>query len=86
MGGLSPNTPIPTEIKLHQQSRYMEIAFDDGVRCELPYEYLLVFSPSAEVLGHCPGQEVPQVVQRHDVQRVRHRQRQHVRRLRAAGG
>ncbi len=64
MGGLSPNTPIPTEIKLHQQSRYMEIAFDDGVRCELPYEYLRVFSPSAEVRGHGPGQEVLQVGKR----------------------
>ncbi|MBK6743972.1 MAG: DUF971 domain-containing protein [Hydrogenophilales bacterium] len=64
MGGLSPKTPIPTEIKLHQQSRYMEIAFDDGVRCELPYEYLRVFSPSAEVRGHGPGQEVLQVGKR----------------------
>jgi DUF971 family protein len=38
MGGLSPTTPIPTEIKLHQQSKYMEIAFSDGLRCNLPYE------------------------------------------------
>lgn len=61
MGGLSKDTPIPTEIKLHQQSRFMEIAFDDGKRFELPYEYLRVFSPSAEVRGHGPGQEVLQV-------------------------
>ena len=61
MGGLSKETPIPTEIKLHQQSRFMEIAFDDGKRFELPYEYLRVFSPSAEVRGHGPGQEVLQV-------------------------
>lgn len=61
MGGLSPQTPIPTEIKLHQQSRFMEIAFDDGSRFNLPYEYLRVFSPSAEVRGHGPGQEVLQV-------------------------
>ena len=61
MGGLSQDTPIPTEIKLHQQSRYMEIAFSDGSRFDMPYEYLRVFSPSAEVRGHGPGQEVLQV-------------------------
>jgi DUF971 family protein len=64
MGGLSPKTPTPTEIKLHQQSRFMEIAFDGGARFELPYEYLRVFSPSAEVRGHGPGQEVLQVGKR----------------------
>jgi DUF971 family protein len=53
--------PIPTEIKLHQQSRVMEIAFDDGRNFRLPYEYLRVFSPSAEVRGHGPGQEILQV-------------------------
>jgi DUF971 family protein len=51
----------PTEIKLHQQSRLLEISFDDGVRCQLPYEYLRVYSPSADVSGHGPGQEVLQV-------------------------
>ncbi len=51
----------PTEITLHQQSRALEIAFDDGVRHRLPYEFLRVFSPSAEVRGHGPGQEVLQV-------------------------
>ena len=51
----------PTEIKLHQQSRVMEIAFDNGRRFELPYEYLRVYSPSADVRGHGPGQEVLQV-------------------------
>jgi DUF971 family protein len=61
MGGLSAETPIPTEIKLHQQSRFMEIAFNDGSRFNLPYEYLRVFSPSAEVRGHGPGQEVLQL-------------------------
>lgn len=64
MGGLTSKTPIPTEIKLHQQSRFMEIAFDDGSRFELPYEYLRVFSPSAEVRGHGPGEEVLQVGKR----------------------
>lgn len=61
MGGLSPTTPIPTEIKLHKQSKLLEIAFNDGRRFSLPFEYLRVFSPSAEVRGHGPGQEVLQV-------------------------
>jgi DUF971 family protein len=51
----------PTEITLHQQSRALEIAFDDGARYRLPYEFLRVYSPSAEVRGHGPGQEVLQV-------------------------
>lgn len=55
------NGPIPIEIKLHQKSRLMEIAFADGRRFELSYELLRVYSPSAEVRGHGPGQEVLQV-------------------------
>lgn len=51
----------PTEITLHQQSRALEIAFDDGARYRLSYEFLRVFSPSAEVRGHGPGQETLQV-------------------------
>ncbi|HEY0664603.1 MAG TPA: DUF971 domain-containing protein [Gallionella sp.] len=50
----------PTEITLHQQSRVLEIAFDDGARFKLPYEFLRVYSPSAEVRGHGPGQETLQ--------------------------
>jgi DUF971 family protein len=53
--------PTPTEIKLHQKSRVLEISFSDGSRFELPYEFLRVYSPSAEVRGHGPGQEVLQV-------------------------
>jgi DUF971 family protein len=53
-------TPAPTEIKLHQKSRVLEIAFSDGSRFELSYEFLRVYSPSAEVRGHGPGQEVLQ--------------------------
>ncbi|MEJ2509783.1 MAG: DUF971 domain-containing protein [Gammaproteobacteria bacterium] len=53
--------PRPTEINLHQKSRVLEIAFDDGRRFELPCEYLRVYSPSAEVRGHGPGQEVLQL-------------------------
>jgi len=61
MAGMDKNTPRPTEIKLHQQSRALEIAFDDGKVFMLPCEYLRVYSPSAEVRGHGPGQEVLQV-------------------------
>jgi len=61
MGGLSAETPIPTEIKLHQQSHLMEVAFNNGDRYEFSYEYLRVYSPSAEVRGHGPGQETLQV-------------------------
>ena len=52
--------PTPTEIKLHQKSRVLEISYSDGSRFELPYEFLRVNSPSAEVRGHGPGQEVLQ--------------------------
>jgi DUF971 family protein len=51
-------TPTPTEIKLRSRSRVLEVSFDDGRRFELPFEYLRVHSPSAEVKGHGPGQEV----------------------------
>ena len=57
---MNPQTPRPTEITLHQQSRVLEVAFDDGKRYNLPCEYLRSFSPSAEVRGHGPGQEVLQ--------------------------
>ena len=52
---------IPTEITLHQQSKLLEVAFDDGARYRFPFEFLRVYSPSAEVRGHGPGQEVLQV-------------------------
>jgi DUF971 family protein len=58
------NTPPPTEIKLHQKSRLMELVFSDGSRFELSYELLRVHSPSAEVRGHGAGQEVLQVGKR----------------------
>jgi DUF971 family protein len=61
MAGLDNKTPMPTEIKLHQKSRMLEIAFSDGQRFDLPCEFLRVYSPSAEVRGHGPGQEVLQV-------------------------
>ena len=64
MGGLDAKTPLPTEIKLHQASRVLEIAFSDGRAFRLPYELLRVYSPSAEVRGHGPGQETLQIGKR----------------------
>ena len=61
MAGLTPTSPRPTEIKLHQKSRELEIAFDDGKQFRFSCELLRVYSPSAEVRGHGPGQEVLQV-------------------------
>ena len=61
MAGLNKSVPQPTEIRLHQQSRILEIAFADGASFRLPCEFLRVYSPSAEVRGHGPGQEVLQV-------------------------
>jgi DUF971 family protein len=56
--------PHPTDIRLHQASRVLEIAFSDGASFRLPYEYLRVYSPSAEVRGHGPGQEMLQTGKR----------------------
>jgi len=50
--------PVPAEIKLRKASRVLEVSFEDGGRFQLPFEYLRVHSPSAEVKGHGPGQEV----------------------------
>jgi DUF971 family protein len=61
MAGSVKGAPQPTEIKLHQKSRVLEIAFTDGRAFSLPCESLRVYSPSAEVRGHGPGQEVLQV-------------------------
>src|SRR5688572_6500239 len=62
--GPMPEERLPTEIKLHQKSRVMQIAFSDGREFRLPYEFLRVYSPSAEVRGHGPGQEVLQTGKR----------------------
>jgi DUF971 family protein len=64
MAGIESSTPIPTEIKLHQASRAMELSFADGTSFRLPYEFLRVYSPSADVRGHGPGQETLQVGKR----------------------
>ena len=61
MSGLEAGTARPTDIKLHQASRLLEISFDDNTTCMLSCEFLRVYSPSAEVRGHGAGQEVLQV-------------------------
>lgn len=71
MAGLTPDTPIPTEIRLHQKSRIIELVFASEKRYELTYEFLRVFTPSAEALGHGVGQETLQVGKRDvDILRV----------------
>ena len=60
MAGLSTDTPRPTEIKLRQQSRLLEVSFADGKTFQFPFEFLRVHSPSAEVRGHGPEQEILQ--------------------------
>lgn len=64
MAGLTKETPHPTEIKLHQKSRILDISFSDGKTFQFPCEFLRVHSPSAEVSGHGPGQEVLQTGKR----------------------
>ena len=61
MAGLTKDTPYPTEIKLHQKSRILDVSFSDGKTFHYPCEFLRVHSPSAEVSGHSPGQEVLQI-------------------------
>lgn len=60
MAGLDSNTPTPTEIRFHRRSRLLEITFSDDKVFSLSCEFLRVYSPSAEVRGHGPGQEVLQ--------------------------
>ena len=64
MAGLTPQTPQPTSITVHQQSRVLEVAFGDGQQFRIPFELMRVYSPSAEVQGHGPGQEVLQTGKR----------------------
>jgi DUF971 family protein len=60
----STPTPQPTALTVHQQSRQLEVAFDDGAQFRIPFELMRVYSPSAEVQGHGPGQEVLQTGKR----------------------
>jgi DUF971 family protein len=64
MAGLNRDTPIPTVLTVHTQSRVLEVGYADGAHYRLPFEYLRVYSPSAEVRGHGPGQETLQTGKR----------------------
>ena len=64
MAGLTPQTPQPTSLTAHQQSRVLEVGFADGKLFRIPFELMRVYSPSAEVQGHGPGQEVLQTGKR----------------------
>lgn len=64
MAGIAQDTPIPSEIKLHTKSRLLELVYEDGGRYALDFEYLRVFTPSAEARGHGPGQETLQTGKR----------------------
>jgi len=65
MAGLQSTTPQPTDIVLHGASKTLEVSFDNGQSFRLPFELLRIYSPSAEVQGHGPGQKVLQTGKRH---------------------
>src|SRR5437667_6865145 len=64
MAGLSPDSPTPSDITVHGQSRVLEVTFSDGAHFRIPFELMRIYSPSAEVQGHGPGQEVLQTGKR----------------------
>jgi DUF971 family protein len=71
MAGIDRDTPIPSEIKLHQKSRFLEISYQDTESFKLDFEYLRVFTPSAEARGHGPGQETLQTGKRNvNIERI----------------
>ncbi|MDD5030682.1 MAG: DUF971 domain-containing protein, partial [Rhodoferax sp.] len=64
MAGLQTGAPTPQDITVHAQSRVLEVSFSDGQTFKIPFELMRVYSPSAEVAGHGPGQEVLQTGKR----------------------
>ncbi len=64
MAGLTKDTPTPESLTVHSQSRVLEVGFSDGALFRIPFELMRVYSPSAEVQGHGPGQEVLQTGKR----------------------
>ena len=64
MAGLNKNTPQPQDITVHGQSRLLEVSFANGEAFRIPFELMRIYSPSAEVQGHGPGQEVLQTGKR----------------------
>ena len=66
MSGMTSRTPVPTGIVVHAKSRTLELQYDDGASYRIPFELMRVYSPSAEVRGHGPGQETLQT-SKHEV-------------------
>ena len=64
MAGLTSKTPSPTSITVHQQSKALQVSFSDGCEFRIPFELMRVYSPSADVQGHGPGEEVLQTGKR----------------------
>ena len=64
MAGLQAHTPTPESLTVHGASRVLEVSYSDGKTFRIPFELLRVYSPSAEVQGHGPGQEVLQTGKR----------------------
>ena len=64
MAGLQSGAPTPQDLTVHGQSRVLEVSFSDGATFRIPFELMRVYSPSAEVQGHGPGQEVLQTGKR----------------------
>ena len=64
MAGLKANSPTPQALTVHAQSRVLEVSFSDGAAFRIPFELMRIYSPSAEVQGHGPGQEVLQTGKR----------------------
>jgi len=64
MAGLQAGAPTPQSITLHARSRVLEVGFSDGASFRIPFELMRIYSPSAEVQGHGPGQEVLQTGKR----------------------
>ena len=64
MAGLKPGAPTPEAITVHGQSRVLEVSFSDGSAFRIPFELMRIYSPSAEVQGHGPGQEILQTGKR----------------------
>ena len=64
MAGLQADSPTPTALTVHSQTRILEVVFSDGAEFKIPFELMRIYSPSAEVMGHGPGQEVLQTGKR----------------------
>ena len=64
MAGLKPGAPTPQSLVVHYQSKVLEVSFSDGTEFRIPFELMRIYSPSAEVQGHGPGQEVLQTGKR----------------------